>query len=293
MNTRIIGIVLVIAALVTVFLGIKAGGAAPENKKIIKNAVVVSDGKVLPENEGKVVIVTGTLEAPLPFVDAQTGIELNSIVAYRHVEKLVVVKDDEGNPDTWRWDVTTQASHYGGNKKLIAPNVAFGGFQLSDTLMQAVNAHDHLDDYSYVDLSALGVNDFKEDGIVYLYAGRIMPHNEDKISTTDLFGRANYDYLDLVDTLRVRYDVIADESMEYTVIGLQKNGTLEDVEQLKMTDMIHGNLTVDELLAYADTSASSAKTTAFIIAAILAVAGVLVILRDTKAAKVNRGQKRA
>ena len=35
MGKRIVGIILVIAALGTVFLGIKAGGAAPENKKII------------------------------------------------------------------------------------------------------------------------------------------------------------------------------------------------------------------------------------------------------------------
>ena len=59
MAKRIIGIILVIAALGTVLLGIKAGGAAPENKKIIESATVVSDGKVLPENEGKVKAKTG------------------------------------------------------------------------------------------------------------------------------------------------------------------------------------------------------------------------------------------
>ena len=64
MAKRIIGIILVIAALGTVLLGVKAGGSAPENRKIIESATVVSDGKVLPVNEGKVVIVTGTLGRP-------------------------------------------------------------------------------------------------------------------------------------------------------------------------------------------------------------------------------------
>lgn len=56
MAKRIIGIILVIAALGTVLLGIKAGGAAPENKKIIESATVVSDGKVLPENDLEVML---------------------------------------------------------------------------------------------------------------------------------------------------------------------------------------------------------------------------------------------
>ena len=56
MAKRIIGIILVIAALGTVLLGIKAGGAAPENKKIIESATVGSDGKVLPENDLEVML---------------------------------------------------------------------------------------------------------------------------------------------------------------------------------------------------------------------------------------------
>ena len=56
MAKRIIGIILVIAALGTVLLGIKSGGAAPENKKIIESATVVSDGKVLPENDLEVML---------------------------------------------------------------------------------------------------------------------------------------------------------------------------------------------------------------------------------------------
>jgi hypothetical protein len=77
MAKKIGGIILIVCALFTAFLGIKAAGNAPGNQEIIKDAVYVADGKVLPENEGKVVIVNGTLDAPLPFIDEQTGIELN------------------------------------------------------------------------------------------------------------------------------------------------------------------------------------------------------------------------
>lgn len=294
MAKRMIGIILVIAALGTVFLGTKAGGAAPENKKIIESATVVSDGKVLPENEGKVVIVTGTLEAPLPFVDEETGIPLNSIMAFRHVEKLAIQKGGEDKPDTWRWDFASSEKDYGGSKKITAPNVSFGEFKVSDTLMQAVNAHDQLKDYSYVDLSALGLDYFKEDGIIYLYAGEVMPHNEDEVMKTNLLGKADLGYKDLVGSLRVYYDVIADGNMNYTIIGMQKNGTLEDVEALKMTDVISGHLTANELLEYADSSASSAKTAAFVIAAILAGIGALLIIKGGKTVEAGaKGKKRA
>ena len=46
---------------VFLLLGVKAVNAAPGNQQIVENAVLVSDGQVLPENKGKVVIVQGTM----------------------------------------------------------------------------------------------------------------------------------------------------------------------------------------------------------------------------------------
>jgi hypothetical protein len=289
MKKRVIGIILVIAALGTMLLGIKAGGAAPENKKIIEEAVEIRDGKVLPENEGKVVIVAHFLKAPLPFVDEQTGIPLNSVVALRRVEKLVIEEGkkegDKKDPDTWKWEFSALEKHYGGSRKLIAPNLTLGEFQISDTLLQAVNAYDKLSDYSYVDLSALGFDDFKEDNTIYLYTGERMPRNEEEVRKTNLLGLPDYDYMELIDTLRVSYKVIADDSLDYTIIGLQKDGMLEDMEALKMTDVFSGHLTMEELLEYADSSAASAKVAAFIIAAVLAGIGGIMIVKNSKSKK--------
>lgn len=299
MKKRIIGIILVIAALGTVLLGFKAGGAAPENKKIIESATVVSDGKVLPENEGKVVIVTAALDAHLPFVDEETGIPLNSIVAFRHVEKLAIdTGDDEDPNDRWRWDYASLEEDYGGSKKIYAPGITFGAFQVSDDLMQAVNAREPLKDYSYVNLDSLGLDDTLDEGIVYLYDDDYrMPLEEEIVPEVDLFGKADYTYRDMKGTCRVHYSVIpADADLRYTVIALQENGVLEDYEDLKMTDVIAGHLTVEELLAYADSSASSAKTAAFIFAAVLAGIGVLMIVRAGKTAEPadqKKSKKRA
>jgi hypothetical protein len=138
MKKKIIGIVLIVCALFTAFLGIKAAGNASGNQRIMKDAVYVADGKVLPENEGKIVIVNGTLDAPLPFVDDETGIELDSIVAYRRVEKARVELGTEDEVDTWTWDSTLNENDFGGSKKIVAPGVTIGEFEVAEMLLQPV-----------------------------------------------------------------------------------------------------------------------------------------------------------
>ena len=212
---------------------------------------------------------------------------MNTIVANRQVEKLTIRQGTKEEPnDTWRWDYTTLEEDYGGSKKLIAPGLTFGEFKVSDMLMATVNSRELLKDYSYVDLDALGLDDTLEEGIVYLYDDDYrMPLEEEIVPEVDLFGKADYTYRDMKGTCRVHYSVFpADADLRYTMIALQKNGMLEDYEDLKMTDVIVGHLTVEELLEYADSSASTSKTTAFIMAAVLAGLGVLMIVRSTKPA---------
>ena len=210
------------------------------------------------------------------------------------VEKLAIQQGTKEEPDdTWRWDYTSLEEDFGGSKKLIAPGLTFGEFKVSDVLMQAVNVREPLKDYSYVDLKALGFDDTLEEGVVYLYdANYIMPREGERVPEVDLFGKTDYTYRKLKGSCRVHYSVIpADADLRYTMIALQKNGMLEDYEDLKMTDVIAGHLTVDELLEYADSSASTSKATAFIIAAVLAGLGVLMIVRSTKPAAPTAKKK--
>lgn len=285
MGKRIVGIILVIAALGTVFLGIKAGGAAPENKKIIESATVVSDGRVLSENEGKVVIVTGTLEAPLPFVDEETGVIIDTIVAHRYVEKARVEFGGDDEKDTWTWGSTISENDLGGSGKVIAPGVTMGEFAVADELMQPVPTLKQRDQYSAADLSKGGWNEFRDQGVTYLYQLDSMPREDSTVNYDGFLKEYSTSKQKNEGTLRVRYNVMEDgASLDYTIIGLQKNGKLEKLGELTMIPTISGHLTVEELLEYADSSASSAKTTAFIIAAVLAGFGMLMIVKPAKAA---------
>jgi len=286
---------LIVCALFTAFLGIKASGNASGNQKIIKDAVYVADGKVLPENEGKVVIVNGTLEAPLPFVDEETGIELDSIVAYRHVEKARVALGSDDEKDTWSWDSTLNENDFGGSKKLVAPGVTLGEFEVAEILMQPVPTFGELDEFYIGEDYDVEWYIFEDDGMDYLYQLEYMPL-EDGTVYYDSFLDDNLTSKQKNEgTLRVRYDVVEDgTSMDYTIIGLQRNGKLEEVEELDLTAAVSGHLTPEEMLEYAESSNTTALITATVIALAFAIPGVIILLKAFKGGQpAAKGKKRA
>ena len=59
---KIIGIILIIGGLLFASLAIKALVSAPHSYEKIKAAPTIKDGKLTPENEGKLVVVSGTLK---------------------------------------------------------------------------------------------------------------------------------------------------------------------------------------------------------------------------------------
>ena len=283
MGKKIGGIILIVCALFTAFLGIKAAGNAPGNQEIIKDAVYVADGKVLPENEGKVVIVNGTLEAPLPFVDEETGIELNSIVAYRRVEKARVVLGSDDEKDTWSWDSTLNENDFGGSKKLVAPGVTLGEFEVAEILMQPVPTFGELDEFYIGEDYDVEWYIFEDDGMDYLYQLEYMPP-EDGAVYYDSFLDDNLTSKQKNEgTLRVRYDVVEDgTSMDYTIIGRQKNGKLEEVEELDLIATVSGHLTPEEMLGYAESSNTTALIAAAVIALAFAIPGVIMLVKAGK-----------
>ena len=295
MAKKIVGIILIVCALFAAFLGIKAAGNASGNQEIIKGAVYVADGKVLPENEGKVVIVNGTLDAPLPFIDEQTGIELNSIVAYRRVEKARVKLGSDGKKDTWSWDSTISENDLGGSKKLVAPGVTLGEFEVAEILMQPVPTFGELDEFYIGEDYDVEWYIFEDDGMDYLYQLEYMPLEDGTVYYDTVIRDHTTSKQKNEGTLRVRYDVVEDgTSMDYTIIGLQKNGKLEEVEELDLIAAASGHLTPEEMLGYAESSNTTALIAAAVIALAFAIPGVIVLVKAFKGGQpAAKGRKRA
>jgi len=276
---RIIGIVLIVIGLFCVFGAFSVNSDAPETAEVIGNAVYVSDGKVLPENEGKVVIVPGALDAA-PFVDRETGIALSSAVAFRHVEKLHIEEDTEDETEYWAWE--TDMSAFGGNKKIVAPNVTLGEFTVAEELVQTLSANKRRTEYSEKELNQMGWSTFTDDGKTYLYQGDWMPRDEDGLDSANTLLDKNA-YRDYVGTYRVAYDEM-DGDREYTVVALQKDGQLVRVPDVTLRAIHSGHLTQDAILENEASSAKGGMITAIVGAVLCFGAGAFLIVKKEKKA---------
>ena len=274
---NMIGIVLILATLICVYGGISVRSSAPETAETISNAVYVSDGKVHPENEGKVVIVPGTLDAE-PFVDQETGIKISSTVAFRYVEKLYIEEDSEKKTEYWEWK--TDAIAFGGEKKVLAPNVSLGEFSVAEELIQTLTTNKKRTVYDEKELEQMGWRTFTDNGCTYLYQGDRMPRNEDGIDSVNTW-IDKYAYQDYVGTYRVAYAEM-DGSPDCTIVALQRNGRLERVPDVVLRALHSGHLTQTEILEYETSSAKGGAVISYVLAVAFLGAEVFLLIKKEK-----------
>ena len=293
MGKKVVGIICIVAAAACLLLGVKAVKAAPGNQQIVENAIFVSDGQVLPENEGKVVIVQGTLEAPLPFVDEETGVSLNTIAALRNVDKLRIEEDEKKKAEVFDWMNTLEDRYFGGSQRIYAPNTTLGGFVLEEKLLDSLSVTETKDDYTDADKQAHGFGVFTDHNVRYLYQGQQMPDQDEVVTHFDEPHR-HMAYLDYVDTVRISYKQMDMTDLTYTIIGLQDHGTLRKAAELDMQAVHAGTLGVEELKAFAESSSKSALAGSIGFAVVLAALGVVMIVRSGKRTEAAaKGKKRA
>ena len=278
-KNKIIGIVLIVVGLFCVFGAFSVNSGAPKIAEVIGNAVYVSDGKVLPENEGKVVIVPGVLDAA-PFVDKETGIALSSAVTLRRVEKLYIDEDTEDKTEYWAWK--TDMSAFGGDKKIVAPNVTLGEFAVAEELLQTLSANQKRTEYSEKELNQMGWSTFIDDGKTYLYQGDWMPRDEDTLDSVNTLLDKNA-YRDYVGTYRISYDEM-DGGPECTVVALQKDGQLVRIPDVTLRAIHSGHLTQDAILENEASSAKGGMITAIVGAVLCFGAGAFLIVKKEKKA---------
>ena len=275
LKKKIIGIVLIVIGLFCAFGAFSVNSSAPETAEVIGNAVYVSDGKVLPENEGKVVIVPGMLDAA-PFVDPETGIVIHDIVAYRKVEKLTIAEETNNDKtyEVWSWSESYDKNEYGGTEKLVAPNVSLGEFKVASELVQSITLYGQRSEYDKKELNQRGWNVFTDNGKVYLSTEDYLPDEDDSVT------RLTKDYRH---SLRVSY-VEMSGGPEYTVVALQKDGQLVRVPDVTLQALQSGHLTQAEVLENAESSAKGGMIIAIVGAVLCLGAGAFLIIKKEKQA---------
>ncbi len=262
MAKKIIGIVLIIIGLFTAFLGFKAMSQAPEAAEKLEAAVYVADAKVYPENEGKVVIVPGKIDAE-PLVDTETGLELPTIKASKQSWYAVGAKSaDVGYDWSWMVDGVTQT---------LTAECSVGEFKLYEGMLNGLPVS--------VDYSDFEAGDLKEAGLMDYYAYVV---TDGVYISDDKGGHTRYKD-EYEGAVRYKYRIMpVDGELEYTFVGVQKNGAIARDDSLGMIASTEGILSFDDVLAKNESNNKAGNVFAFVAAALFIGGGVVCIVVKKK-----------
>ena len=263
MSKKIIGIVLIVIGVFTAFLGLKAMSQAPEAAEKLEAAVYVADAKVYPENEGKVVIVPGKLNVISNAIDKETGLELPTIKATKQKWSAVGVKADGVGYD-WSWSID-------GISQTISGEVTVGEFKLYEGMLNGLPVS--------VDYSDFEASDLKEAGLMDYYAYVV---TDGVYISDDKGGHTRYKD-EYEGAVRYKYRIMPmDGELEYTFVGVQKNGALTRDDSLGMIASTEGILSFDDVLAKNESNSAAGNIFAFVAAALFIGGGIVCIVVKKK-----------
>ena len=140
-------IILLVLGAALIALGVKAFVELPGQKAALEAAVYLDEPVILPENEGKMVIIHGKPEMTAPAYDEELGLTLNTIKAYRYDEEY---KQTSGEKGVFKYGWVSKGS------KSIVGKASLGEFALDEKTLIGFPADSDYDDFNMTELSANG-----------------------------------------------------------------------------------------------------------------------------------------
>lgn len=242
---KIIGIILIIGGLLFAALAVKALVTAPQSYERIRTAATIKDGKVIPENEGKLVVVSGTLKPAEQLQDPITGVKLPGVTAKRTVWTY---KQDTGSGDEKVWDWKpentdySEKANFGINAEILtttmlAAPTLLGEFKVESKLLNPLIRNKEFKQYDDKSLNA---------GWKVLSGGResrycVSKENWLPKKSTGTYSSTGYG------AQKISYGIVSpDDPLEYTIIGVQKGDTLIESEDVDSVTTVKGIMTAEE-----------------------------------------------
>ena len=252
---KIIGVILIIGGILFASLAVKAIMSAPQTYERIRAAATIKDGRVIPENEGKLVVVSGTLKPAEQLQDPITGVKLPGVTAKRTVWTY---KQDTGSGDEKVWDWYPENTDYSekGNfginaeiltSTMLAAPTLLGEFKVESKLLNPLIRNTEFTQYDEESL---------KDGWNLLSGGKESRYCVSKEhwlpkKTTGMYSATGYG------SQKITYGVVSpDDPLEYTIIGVQKGDTLIKSEDVDSVTTFKGLMTAEE---FADKSKKEAR----------------------------------
>ena len=242
---KIIGVILIIGGIFFALLAVKALVSAPQSYEKIRAAATIKDGKLTPENEGKLVVVSGTLKPAEQLRDPITGVKLPGVTAKR----TVWTYDRDTNSDdeqVWDWkpEITdySEKANFGINAEILtstmlAAPTLLGEFKVESQLLNPLIRNTEFTQYDEQSLNA---------GWKVLSGGKESRYCVSKEhwlpkKTTGMYSATGYG------SQKISYGVVSpDDPLEYTIIGVQKGDTLIKSEDVDSVTTFKGLMTAEE-----------------------------------------------
>ena len=242
---KIIGVILSIGGIFFASLAVKALMSSPQSYEKIRAAATIKDGKVIPENEGKLVVVSGTLKAAEPLQDPITGVKLPGVTAKRTVwtYERDTNSDDE---QVWDWKPEntdySEKANFGINAEILtttmlAAPTLLGEFKVEGKLLNPLIRNTEFTQYDEQSLNA---------GWKVLSGGKesrycVSKENWLPKKSTGMYSTTGYG------AQKISYGIVSpDDPLEYTIIGVQKGDTLIKSEDVDSVTTVKGIMTADE-----------------------------------------------
>ena len=252
---KIIGVILIIGGILFASLAVKALMAAPQTYEKIMAAETIVDGGVIPENEGKLVVVSGTLKPAEQLKDPITGVKLPGVTAKRTV--WTYERDTNSDDETvWDWKPEntdySEKANFGINAEILtttmlAAPTLLGEFKVESRLLNPLIRNTEFTQYDEESLNA---------GWKVLSGGRESRYCVSKESwlpkkTTGMYSTTGYG------SQKISYGIVSpDDPLEYTIIGIQKGDTIVKAEDIDSVTTFKGIMTAEE---FADKSKKEAR----------------------------------
>ena len=132
-------IILIVLGIALIALGVKGLMDIPRQQSALDAAVYLTDPLVLPENEGKLVIVHGKAEMIAPAYDEELKLTIDSIKAARYKE---IYKQTSNTDKELKWEWVSQ-----GQQTLLG-KARIGEFDLDADLLNAFPTESNYTDFN-------------------------------------------------------------------------------------------------------------------------------------------------
>lgn len=278
---KIIGVILIIGGIFFALLAVKALVSAPQSYEKIRAAATIKDGKLTPENEGKLVVVSGTLKPAEQLQDPITGVKLPGVTAKRTVwtYERDTNSDDE---QVWDWKPEntdySEKANFGINAEILtttmlAAPTLLGEFKVESKLLNPLIRNTEFKQYDEKSLNA---------GWKVLSGGRessycVSKENWLPKKSTGTYSTTGYG------AQKISYGIVSpDDPLEYTIIGVQKGDTLIKSEDVDSVTTFKGLMTAEEFAEENKKGVRGGSIFAIVAGILLAVigAGMMIFRRQ-------------